>query len=73
MVYFDGFFFILELSVFIVFVSEIMNEVIRFKGPAAKPGPKEWRILVVDKLAMRMISACCKMHDITAEGIPCRS
>lgn len=54
--------------------AEIMNEVIRSKGksPAPKPpGTKEWRILVVDKLAMRMISACCKMHDITAEGIPC--
>lgn len=50
--------------------SEIMNEVIRFKGKLSKPSSKEWRILVVDKLAMRMISACCKMHDITAEGIP---
>lgn len=47
-----------------------MNEVIHFKGKpgAAKPGV-EWRILVVDKLAMRMVSACCKMHDISAEGI----
>lgn len=54
----------------VALIPEIMNEVIHFKGKS-KPGPKEWRILVVDKLAMRMISACCKMHDITAEGIPC--
>ncbi|XP_031623323.1 protein ROP-like [Contarinia nasturtii] len=50
---------------------KIMNEIIRFNGNVpAKSGSKRWRILVVDKLAMRMISACCKMHDITAEGIP---
>lgn len=60
------------------FLAEIMNEVIRYKGPATKkPGTGkaasvEWRILVVDKLAMRMVSACCKMHDISAEGITCK-
>ncbi|XP_055325716.1 protein ROP isoform X1 [Sitodiplosis mosellana] len=53
---------------------KIMNEVIRYKPPkigaaAAKGGGVEWRILVVDKLAMRMVSACCKMHDISAEGV----
>lgn len=56
------------------FLTEIMNEVIRYKPPksgtaAAKGGGVEWRILVVDKLAMRMVSACCKMHDISAEGV----
>lgn len=54
-------------------ISEIMNEVIKYKGPKGKggsnPSQVEWRILVVDQLAMRMVSACCKMHDISAEGI----
>lgn len=53
--------------------SEIMNEVIRLKAAknTSKAGNFEWRILVVDKLAMRMVSACCKMHAISAEGITC--
>lgn len=56
---------------------EIMNEVIKYKGPAKKgqPGkaqPVEWRVLIVDKLSMRMVSACTKMHDLSAEGITCK-
>ncbi|XP_063907048.1 protein ROP isoform X2 [Zophobas morio] len=52
---------------------KIMNEVVKLKalkknGPAGGHG-LEWRVLVVDQLAMRMVSACCKMHDISAEGI----
>lgn len=49
------------------YITEIMNEVIRQKKKTT--GGVEWRILVVDQLAMRMVSACCKMHDISAQGI----
>lgn len=43
-----------------------MNEVIRTKR---KTPQTDWRVLIVDKLAMRMVSTCLKMHEISAEGI----
>ncbi|KAK2719534.1 protein ROP-like isoform X1 [Artemia franciscana] len=43
---------------------KIMNEVLK-----SKKNGTDWRVLIVDRLSMRMVSACCKMHEIASEGI----
>ncbi|MCP9263248.1 Syntaxin-binding protein 1 [Dirofilaria immitis] len=48
-------------------LDELLNEVIRPLRRSDKSGG--WNVLVVDRLAMRMLSACCKMHNIMDEGI----
>lgn len=46
--------------------NKLLNEIIR---PLKKPEGRGWNALVVDRLSMRMLSACCKMHDIMEDGI----
>lgn len=55
-----------------------MNNVIRNEGARSirkcfgKSNRENWRILVIDKFAMRIVSACLRMHDLTEEGITCK-
>ncbi|KAI6191732.1 Sec1 family protein [Aphelenchoides bicaudatus] len=45
---------------------KLLNEVIK---PLHNPSGGAWNVLIVDRLAMKMLSACCKMHDIMDQGI----
>ena len=57
--------------ILILVLTEIMNDVIRatVRDHNKTPGKMEWRVLIVDNQSMRMVSACTKMHELSAEGI----
>merc|ERR1712179_108422 len=46
--------------------NRILNDVIRHNQNTDR---KEWRVLVVDKLSIEMVSSCIKMHQLSAEGV----
>uniref|UniRef100_A0A914VWL0 Syntaxin binding protein 1 n=1 Tax=Plectus sambesii TaxID=2011161 RepID=A0A914VWL0_9BILA len=55
------------MSIKTIVGQKLLNDVIRPLKKGEKTGG--WNVLIVDTLSMRMISACCKMHEIMDEGI----
>ncbi|KAF0296393.1 Syntaxin-binding protein 1 [Amphibalanus amphitrite] len=46
------------------------QKILELVRAARRPsGAPDWRVLIVDELCMRMVSACCKMHDLAQEGV----
>ncbi|CAF0954834.1 unnamed protein product [Adineta steineri] len=48
--------------------AKLINEMLRCDSVRQKER-NDWKVLVMDRLATRIISASCKMHDIMSEGI----
>lgn len=48
--------------------NRILNEILRCES-VKRQTKTDWKVLVMDQLTTRIISAACKMHDIMAEGI----
>ena len=49
-----------------VSTSGILSDVLRHNQ---KAGKVEWRVLVVDKLSVKILNSTVKMHQLSAEGI----
>ncbi len=58
-----------KLHIWILLCTVIINDVIRSTIPERNPGEIYWRVLVVDHFSSKIVSNCCGMQDITAEGI----
>ncbi|CAF0736948.1 unnamed protein product [Rotaria sordida] len=48
--------------------TKLISEMLRCESVRQKER-NDWKVLVMDRLATRIISASCKMHDIMSEGI----